>query len=229
MKSKPLVSVIISVFNEQERIADAIKSILNQTYQNLEILVIDDCSTDDTLKIIKSINSPKIKIFSNSKNIGLTKSLNILIQNSKGDFIARQDADDISYPDRINSQLIYMDKYNLHAVGSRAILRNSGLKFPGLSFYLPIRFQVLIKNPLIHGTLLIRKSALKSLGLYDEDFYYAQDFKLLVDLLNANMNIKIMNQFFYELNTEDNISSVFKKEQKNYFHKAKKHYKIFNL
>jgi glycosyltransferase involved in cell wall biosynthesis len=229
MKSKPLVSVIISVFNEQDRIADAIKSILNQTYQNLEILVIDDCSTDDTLKIIKSINSPKIKIFSNSKNIGLTKSLNILIQNSKGDFIARQDADDISYPDRINSQLSYMERYNLHAVGSRAVLRNSGLKFPRLSFYLPIRFQVLFKNPLIHGTLLIRKSALKSLGLYDEDFYYAQDFKLLVDLLNANMNIKMMNKFFYELNTEDNISSVFKKEQRNYFHKAKKHYKIFNL
>lgn len=229
MKPKPLVSVIISVFNDQERIAKAINSIINQTYENIEILVIDDGSTDDTLNRIKSLNSQKVKIFTNDKNIGLTKSLNILIKNSKGDFIARQDADDISHPERIAIQLNYINKYNLDAVGSRANLQNSNIKLPGLSFYFPMKFQVLFKNPLIHGTLLIRKNSLVNIGLYDENFYYSQDFKLLVDLLNEKMNVRIINKFLYDLNIDNNISTNFKKEQREYFLKARSYYKFFNL
>tara|TARA_Y100000389_G_scaffold201337_1_gene243821 strand:+ start:10532 stop:11221 length:690 start_codon:yes stop_codon:yes gene_type:complete len=229
MKTEPLVSVIISVFNNQERIAKAINSIINQTYENIEILVIDDGSTDDTLNRIKSLNSQKVKIFTNDKNIGLTKSLNILIKNSKGDFIARQDADDISHPERIAIQLNYIKKYNLDAVGSRANIQNSKIKLPGLSFYFPMKFQVLFKNPLIHGTLLIRKKSLVNIGLYDENFYYSQDFKLLVDLLNEKMNIRIINKFLYDLNIDNNISTNFKKEQREYFLKARRYYKFFNL
>ena len=91
------VSIILSVYNAQNTIGDAIESILNQTYDNIELLILNDKSNDNTQKIIETFDSKKIKVFKNKKNLGLTKSLNILINHSEGEYIARQDADDVSF------------------------------------------------------------------------------------------------------------------------------------
>ena len=98
------VSVIMSAYNSQNSIKDSIKSVLGQTYGNFEFLILDDGSSDDTEKIIKNYanKDKRIKFFKNNKNLGLTKSLNILIGMSKGNIIARQDADDISKKKDLN-------------------------------------------------------------------------------------------------------------------------------
>ena len=123
--NQPLVSVILPVYNDETNIEKSINSILNQTYKNIELLIYNDGSYDSTQKIISSIDSPLIKIFSNNKNIGLTKALNFLISKSSGEIIARQDSDDISYLDRIEKQVDYLLSNKLDAAASRARRKNS--------------------------------------------------------------------------------------------------------
>ena len=222
--SKPLVSVLMSVRNGEQTVEKSIKSILNQSYDYLEFLIIDDCSTDSTLgklKILEKQDS-RISIFTNSENIGLTKSLNKLIKNAKGELIARQDADDYSNPDRIYTQVQYLIKHNLDAVASRALIIGSTKKIPGLSYFIPTKLMIKFKNPFLHGSLIINKQVLNDLGLYDENFYFAQDYKLYLDLLSKGYSIKAINKTLYNLNTINNISNNNKDEQKYYFNCARK-------
>ena len=91
--------MIMSIYNNERTLKSSINSILEQTYQDFELLIMDDNSTDKSYDILKEYESKdsRIRIFRNEKNLGLTKSLNILIANSQGDFIARQDGDDKSH------------------------------------------------------------------------------------------------------------------------------------
>ena len=222
--SKPLVSILMSVRNGEQTVEKSIKSILNQSYDYFEFLIVDDCSTDSTLEKLKILEKQdsRISIFTNSENIGLTKSLNKLIKNTNGELIARQDADDYSNPERIYEQVQYLLKNNLDAVTSRALIIGSAKKIPGLSYYIPAKLLMKFKNPFIHGSLIIKKQVLNDLGLYDENFYFAQDYKLYLDLLNNGYSIKAINKPLYNLNTIDNISSNNKDEQKYYFNCARK-------
>tara|TARA_Y100000816_G_C26106378_1_gene588149 strand:+ start:3143 stop:3844 length:702 start_codon:yes stop_codon:yes gene_type:complete len=222
--SKPLVSVLMSVRNSEQTVEKSIKSILNQSYDYFEFLIVDDCSTDSTLEKLKILEKQdsRISIFTNSENIGLTKSLNKLIKNTKGELIARQDSDDHSNSERIYTQVQYLLKNNLDAVTSRALIIGSTKKIPGLSYFIPVKLLMKFKNPFIHGSLIIKKQVLNDLGLYDENFYYAQDYKLYLDLLSNGYNIKAINKPLYNLNTINNISSNNKDEQKYYFNCARK-------
>ena len=109
---KALVSVIMSCYNSEESVEQSIESILNQTYENIEFLIMDDGSTDSTFEILNEFAkiNENIRIFKNENNIGLTKSLNLLINYSNGEFIARQDADDISLKTRIEKQMMKIRK-----------------------------------------------------------------------------------------------------------------------
>ena len=119
----PLVSVIMSAYNSKSTIGESIESILSQSYQNIELLICNDGSTDDTQKILNSFQKKdsRVRLFQNPKNLGLTASLNILIAESKGVFIARQDADDISLPERLEEQLQHCLVNNYEVVTSRSI------------------------------------------------------------------------------------------------------------
>ncbi len=218
MNSTSLVSVILSVYNSEKTIEESVKSIVNQTYKNIEILIMDDSSTDNSYTILKELakKHKNIKLFQNKENIGLTKSLNILIEHAKGEFIARQDADDISYPERIESQVNFLIQNNLSVCISRAKIMNSSKKIPGLTFFLPNKLVIKFKNPFIHGTLVIRTKKFKEIGKYDECFYYAQDYKLFSDLIKNKVRIGKVNKLLYNLNMEDNISTNLFKEQ-NYY------------
>ena len=110
-KSKaPLVSVVMSVYNGEKYLREAIDSILNQTFNNFEFIIIDDGSTDSTLEIIKSYKDPRIILISR-ENKGLVPSLNEGIKKARGKYIARMDADDISYSDRLFQQVQYMNAH----------------------------------------------------------------------------------------------------------------------
>lgn len=212
----PLVSVLVSTYNNSETIETSINSVLSQTYDNIEILIIDDGSEDDTYLKLKNFKNNKLKLFKNKENIGLTKSLNLLVNKANGHYIARHDADDISLPDRFSSQINSMKSKNYEVSTTRAMNLDSNIKLPGKSFYLPKKLVMKIKNPFIHGTLMIKKSTLVKIGCYDERFYYAQDYKLFSDLLKNKIEILNLNKVLYLLNMNNNISTNFKKEQ-NYF------------
>ena len=120
--SNILISVILSAYNSEDTINESIESILNQSFRDFELLIIDDGSTDNTPKIISNLEKENscIKSYRNKKNIGLTKSLNILISETKGEFIARQDADDVSYRDRFQNQIKFVTENNLDGSTTRA-------------------------------------------------------------------------------------------------------------
>ena len=215
------ISVIMSAYNASQTLNKSIESILNQTYTNFEFLIVDDNSNDETFNIIENYKSKdsRIKFFKNSTNIGLTKSLNFLIDNSDGEIIARQDADDISLDYRFEKQIIYLNEYKV--VTSRAFSIQSGKKIPGISFYLPTNISMKFKNPYIHGTLMIDKMFLLEIGKYDENYRFAQDYKLFLDIRKKGYKIKSLKDTLYLLNTVDNISTNQKIEQKKYFDFAK--------
>lgn len=214
----------MSVLNDQENIDNAIKSILKQTYENFEFLIVDDYSSDNTYEklISHKQKDDRIKIFRNEKNIGLTKSLNFLLSKSSGEFIARQDSDDVSFVDRLSKQLALVEKQNLAGCTTRAIIKNSSRITPNRSLYLPKKIVMKIKNPFVHGSLFLRKDELLNIGGYDENFYYAQDYKLMSDLILKNKKISILKEPLYVLNLENNISTNFSLEQKYYAQCVKK-------
>ena len=216
--SQPLISVIMSAFNSEKSIRNALESIINQDYKNFEFLVLDDFSTDNTYEIIQEYSKTdnRVRIYKNEKNIGLTKSLNILIKNSKGDYIARQDADDVSLKNRLDIQIERIIKKQLDFVISRAIIKDTNKTIPGLSYFIPNKLAMKYKNPFIHGTLLINTNVIKSLGLYDENFFYSQDYKLFSDLMKSDYKYEFMKEKLYILNMENNISQLNKVEQEYY-------------
>ena len=166
--------------------------------------------------VIQPIHEAGIEILKNNSNIGLTKSLNTLISKSKYDYIARQDADDLSLVERFSTQLSVFNSGDYDAVATRAIIKGENTFTPNYSYYLPRKFVMKIKNPFIHGTLMIKKSVLHDLGKYNEKFYYAQDYKLMSDLVKKNYKTKIIKEPLYVLNQKNNISTNFKNSQ-NYF------------
>ncbi len=222
--TEPNITVLMTSYNNESTIKEAVDSVLNQTYKNVLLLLLDDCSSDNTYEIIKKIkkNNSNLKIFRNKKNIGLTKSLNILINKVSTEFIARQDADDISLPNRLEEQIDYLLSNNLDACTTRSINKNTNKKIPGVSFYLPIKLLLFYKNPFIHGSLLINKDVLNKIGNYNESFYFAQDFKLMKDLIDRKHKVGILNKVLYKLNMENNISTLNSDEQKYFADCARK-------
>jgi len=139
-----------------------------------------------------------------------------LVKKAEGYFIARQDADDISTTSRIRKKVEFMKKYNLDASTTWALVMNTNKITPSKSYYLPKEFVMRIKNPFIHGTLVVKKEVLITVGLYNERFYYSQDYKLMRDFIDNEYKLKILKEPLYFLNMEGNIS-VTHKEKQEYF------------
>tara|TARA_B100000886_G_scaffold340558_1_gene311249 strand:+ start:292 stop:984 length:693 start_codon:yes stop_codon:yes gene_type:complete len=213
--NNPKVAVIMSCYNNEDTVKSSVESILNQTYRNFEFYIVDDCSEDRTHEVLNELSKKdsRLIISKNDSNLGLTKSLNILINNTASELVARQDADDISNPKRLKYQIDYLNKKNLDAITSRAKRNDNNSVIPRMSYYLPKKLILKFKNPYIHGTLLIKREVLKSLHGYDENFIYAQDYKLITDLINKGYRIKILKRVLYNLNMKNNISSNKKKDQ----------------
>ncbi len=214
----------MSVYNDEDRVPQAIESILKQSFENFEFLIVDDCSTDTTFTICNEYQKKdnRIKLHRNKENIGLTKSLNFLINQSKYGLLARQDSDDKSHKYRLEKQVNFMKMNNLDATTTLALIDTIKRVRPFLSQFFPYKYMINFKNPFIHGSLLIKKNVLYEIGLYDERFFYAQDYKLMYDLIKSGYKLKILNKLLYELNTKDNISTKKYKEQTYYADCVKK-------
>lgn len=182
----PKVSVIMSVFNASCFLVEAIESILRQSYSNFEFIIVDDASTDNSLEIIQSYanRDKRIYVLKNLANIGLGASLNRAIQVSKGNFLARMDADDISLDDRFQKQLDFFDVHPEIKIlgGDHLLIDKNGKKLGNLIYPKSssiLRWNMLLGNGLIvtNGATMIRKDFLESLGGY-KDHRAAQDFEL---------------------------------------------------
>lgn len=175
----------MSVYNGARDLREAIESILNQSFADFEFIIINDASNDNSPEIINeyAAKDNRIRVINNEFNLGLTKNLNRAIKESKGEYLARFDCDDISYPERFKMQAEFLDKNpNCALVGAWAdIVDDNGkimrtVKYPTDSKDLK---KVLISyNPFFHSLAMFRKSAIDAVGPYDESWRFAQDYEL---------------------------------------------------
>ncbi len=177
------LTVLLCVYNGEAYVAAAVRSILLQTFRDFEFLIIDDASTDRTPEILAGFRDPRIRIVRNEKNLGLTASLNRGLELAQGEFIARQDADDLSHPERLARQLNFLHAYpGVAAVGAQARLidgsgRSQGRKDFPLG-YRSIWWAHLFDNALAHSAVTFRKAPVVEAGGYDESFRASQDYDL---------------------------------------------------
>ena len=187
-QNKPFVSVLMPAYNAEKYIELAIESILNQTYENFEFIIVDDCSTDSTHKIIKkySIKDKRIKLLRNKINSGVAKSLNNGLKICKGKYIVRMDSDDWSYPNRIEKQVKYMEKNpEISVSGGATVVCNEKLNPIGIRHYptedSKIRESILRLNPIAHPASIWRKDELLKTQLYPH-ITGAEDYALIIEL-----------------------------------------------
>lgn len=223
----PRVSVIMSVYNSEKYLEDSIKSILNQSFKDFEFIIVNDCSNDNSLKIINKYkeNDVRIKLINNSKKINLANSLNKCLKVAKGKYIARMDADDISIKNRLEIQYNFMEENeDIFLCGGSAIVINEYGKKEGkfLKYDSPskIKRKLLNSNPLIHPSIFFRNT--KDL-FYRGEFELSQDYDFYLRILESHRkiinisNLIIMYRVYKE--NEDKI-----KKQRYYFNKAKEFY-----
>lgn len=180
----PKVTVLMSVYNGERYLREAIESILAQTFDDFELLIVNDGSTDSTREIILSYEDPRIRLVDNECNLGLTRSLNKGWELAQGEFIARQDADDISEPERLTKQVTFLDTNpDVALVGTwhREIDAQGNLlgEWELPCTWTQIRWSLLFFTPFVHSSVMLRKSLiLKEIGWYNEALSYSQDYEL---------------------------------------------------
>ena len=185
---KPLVTVLMAVYNGEAYLEEAVESILAQTYQTIEFLIIDDASTDRSPEILQAYQDQRIKLLRNEANLGLTESLNVGLAQAQGKYIARMDADDVSYPQRLAQQVAFLEIHpEIGLCGTWAMDLNKGTQIPRI---FPcddqaIRFTLLKYNPFVHTSVMFRTQLIREHYLtYDTHFVYAQDYDLWTRMAN---------------------------------------------
>ena len=196
---KPTVAIIMSVNNAEKYIVDAVDSILSQTYSDFEFLILDDGSTDQSWSMLEQYNDTRITIHRKKKQEGLTKGLNYLLGTTYAEFVARQDADDISLPDRIEIQIGYLKEHlDVCVLGTRAHTIDKNGKTIGIT-PLPknVSEDLRHRNSVVHGSVMFRREIIVKSGGYDEFFGRSQDYELWQRLSRCH-EIEILPTVLYK-------------------------------
>ena len=196
-----MISVIMSVYNERiDWLKAAVSSILNQTYTDFEyIIIIDNPNLND--EAVSFLNNTaerdsRVQLHFNEANIGLMKSLNVGIQMVRGEFIARMDADDVSFPDRLEKEIAFLKENGYDMISANRvdideegneISRNSHIKNDPEK-HLPYT------NFIVHPSVLIKTEVMRNLGGYRE-FYNSEDYDMWLRVLSAGFKIGVMDDY----------------------------------
>lgn len=214
------VSVVMGIYNCEKTLKESIDSLLNQTYDSYEIILCEDGSKDNTLQIAKDYvrNYPqKIRLIQNDINKGLAYSLNRCIDISEGEYIARMDADDISYKDRFEKQMSYLESHPECAlVGCQAFLFNEeGIWGVRKGKENPLKKDFLFGSQFIHPTIIIKKAILNQIGNYtvSKATLRAEDYDLFMRLYAAGFTGHNMEDFLLNYREDD---STFKRRAYKY-------------
>ena len=185
--NNPLVSVLVATYNSQDFIKETLDSLLKQTYKNIEIVVCDDASSDNTLSIVKRYleKDKRIRIIENEKNLGISLNMNNGIRQCRGEYIAILDADDWAYPYRIEEQVKIMETdRDIVLCSGYMHICDEDLEIQTLREYpledKDIRKAIVRYNPISHPASMWRRSAMLKTSLYNERFPINRDYDLLV-------------------------------------------------
>ena len=215
-----MISVILPTYNNERTIFDSIQSILNQSYQNFELIIVNDCSKDNTKKVIKSFDDSRIVYLENDRNIGRSQSRNKAIKKAKGNFIAVMDGDDISVTERLDIQLKYlMNNPNIDLVASNIIFFTNN-KVTGVSdvkIYTLKNFNFFLRPiGLPHVTWMVRRD-------FFENFKYNSNISMTID---QDLLLRSFKSFNYFLLKEP-LVFVNEPKKKNIRYKLNQLYVLF--
>ena len=200
----PKISVITGIYNGKcQYVSSAIDSILNQSFCDFEFIIIDDGSDGEISNLLTQYSNKddRIRLFRNPKNIGLTRSLNIGLYVATGQYIARMDADDICYPNRLELQMSFLDANPMVAlVGARFEEMVNNIIIPQRLPFVKgcdiLNSRIIYFNPFCHSTIMARREVLIELGGYDESFRHSQDYdfwlRLTARYLTENLDVPLL-------------------------------------
>ena len=188
MKYNPKVTVLMSVYNGEKYLREAVDSMLAQTYYDFEFVIYDDCSTDSSAEIITSYKDDRIVFRQNKANVGLTRNLADGVEKARGKYVARMDADDIAMPRRLEKQVSWMDAHeDVTILGSQVMYFNESVNSGATADPLDdkaIKAMLLVSFAMLHPTIMIRAEDLRRYGLnYNSSFRYSQDHALYFDCM----------------------------------------------
>lgn len=195
------VSVLLPTYNAAPAVEDAIESILDQTYDDFELLVVDDGSTDDTIDIVRSFDDSRIRLHRRDEDDGLAAALNFGIEKSEGKYVARQDADDVSRPTRLATQVDYLEmspSVDLVGTGAKIVGPSGGSRGKRNVLQEVEKSNLEEKNHFIHGSIVTRRSALEAVDGYDTNFEYTEDYDLWMRMVE-DYELHNINEPLYEL------------------------------
>ena len=201
MNKAPLISLIMSVYNGEDYLAEAIDSVLNQTFTEWELIVINDCSTDSTAEILNSYaeKDSRVKVHTNEVNLRLPSSLNKALSLAQGKYIARMDADDICLPQRLERQYAFMESRPQVALSSCRFmtLKNGVISSGGCGGKTDadsIKALLLVTNPILHPGIIAKAEVIRGLG-YDKTFTCTEDMELWTRFVAAGHTVEIVSDY----------------------------------
>lgn len=222
MKRKPKVSIIMGVYNCEDTIIDSIESIINQTYDNWEMILCDDFSKDNTLKIAEEYQSRypnKIKLIRNKENITLAPTLNRCLELATGEYIARQDGDDISVKDRLQKQVEFLEKnkkYDLVGTAMISFNDNGENGIRGVDVKVPSKENLVYTVPFCHATIMARNHVYKRLKGYRVSNYTkrCEDADLWFRFFSEGFKGYNLDEALYKV--RDDINAYKRRNLRNY-------------
>lgn len=229
---KPDISVIMSVYNGEAYLKEAIESVICQTFKNWELIVINDCSKDSTAEILEefSAKDDRIKVYTNDINLKLPASLNKAISLSSGKYIARMDADDICLPERLEKQYNFMEEHQDVALSSiRFMTVKNGVYASGGAGgrcdNTSLRAMLLVANPILHPGVIAKAEVLKEL-LYDTTLTCTEDLELWTRMAMNNHKIEILPEclLVYRLHDKQITSTTLERQHTEVLKIQQKYY-----
>ncbi len=197
----PTISVVMPAYNAADYLTDAIKSVLVQTVEDIELIVVDDGSTDDTAAVVDSFDDDRIRPIRLEENVGVPAARNRGLEEARGEYVACHDADDRSRPDRFERQLEFLEAHDdVAAVGTGARLVDESGAVIGRKHIPtePSLQDIIDENRFVHASMMFRRSALEEVGGYDEWFSVAQDYELVLRIA-AEFEVQNIDEPLYEI------------------------------
>lgn len=205
-----MISVIMSVYNAEQYLKEAVDSVLRQTYKNFEFIIVNDCSKDNSLAILKNYEKKhkNITLISNADNMGLTRNLNLALSIAKGEYIARMDADDISEPTRFEKQRLFLKTHkevdiigsfskNINEFGVVLGTRTTPINHNDILNVLPKLC------PMSHPTIMFRKSSLEKLCFYNVKYTTSQDYDMWFRAASAGLRFHNLPEYLLQYRMDD--------------------------
>ena len=201
VEKAPEISLIMSVYNGEAYLAEAVDSVIQQTFTDWELIVIDDCSNDGTAEILSRYaeQDERVKVYTNEQNLRLPSSLNKALSLARGRYVARMDADDICLPNRLQKQFAFMESHPDVALSScrfmtlkNGVIASGGCGGRGDAE--SVKALLLVTNPILHPGIIAKAEVIKELG-YDKRFTCTEDMELWTRFVLAGHKVEILSEY----------------------------------